>query len=321
LYWVENAGKPKSPQILVVGDSRVAEGFSSHVANAAVAQRLYFWNLGMPGTSPRIWYYALRDLDPTRRRFAAIVIALDHYPDQDGPESLDDRITDLNYLAVRLRLDDCLGFAASMHKMTYRHRALAGCLFRGTVLRADVQSFLQDPKTRMEHAEDWLENGLNYTNDYGGKPENLRGLSVDWSQGTIRFPEGVSERVRAEVRGALLPQPAPATGALSRYRRLWLGRILDLYKNSPTRVIFLQLPRAPLPRPANNVAAVFVESVSRRPHVEVLPAETFEDLERPELFADGLHLNRDGRPVFTSRLAGRVDAILADRAIAPGGGR
>jgi hypothetical protein len=36
----------------------------------------------------------------------------------------------------------------------------------------------------------------------------------------------------------------------------------------------------------------------------------FEDLEKPELFADGLHLNRDGRPVFSSRVAGEVDAVL-----------
>ena len=29
---------------------------------------------------------------------------------------------------------------------------------------------------------------------------------------------------------------------------------------------------------------------------------TFTDLERPELFSDGLHLNRDGRPIFSARL-------------------
>jgi lysophospholipase L1-like esterase len=34
------------------------------------------------------------------------------------------------------------------------------------------------------------------------------------------------------------------------------------------------------------------------------------DLERPELFADGLHLNRDGRPIFSERLAAKTESIL-----------
>ena len=45
------------------------------------------------------------------------------------------------------------------------------------------------------------------------------------------------------------------------------------------------------------------------------------DLERPEYFADGLHLNRDGRPIFTVRLAQRVDSILGFQAGKSGAAR
>jgi lysophospholipase L1-like esterase len=54
-----------------------------------------------------------------------------------------------------------------------------------------------------------------------------------------------------------------------------------------------------------------VDSVPHTQQITILPADTFVDLERPELFADGLHLNREGRPVFSARVAKQTDAILA----------
>jgi hypothetical protein len=318
LYWVENARAPRVPQVLVVGDSRIAEGFSARMAGAAVGQSLYFWNFGVAGTPARVWYYALRDLDPDRRRFAAIVIALDQYSDEDGIENPEDRIIDQNYLVMRLGLGDCPDFAASFSSMEYRHRVLAGCLFRGTMLRGDVQAFLRGPEGRRKHAEDWLGNGLNYINAYGGKVENVSGLSVDFSSRTIHYPDGLSDRTRFEIKNSVLPEPVPQTGALTRYRQRWLGGIIDLYKDSPTRIVFLQLPHSPLPRPESTVPATFIASTSRMPRVNVFPKDLFADLERPELFGDGLHLNREGRPAFTTRIAERVRSILAE---SPGGTR
>ena len=297
----------------MIGDSRIAEGFSSRTASSATGRRLHFWNFGLGGTTPRVWYYTLHAADPTRRRFAAIVIAMDDYSDKDWFAEFEDRTSDQNYLVMRLGLGDCLDFAMSMHSMANRQHAFFGCLFRGVILRDDVQAFLAHPEARLAHAADWLKNGLGYTSGYDGMAANLRGLSVRWSNRTIRFPEGVPEVTRANVAKFVLREPVPQTGALARYRKRWLGGILDLYKASPTRLIFVQLPRAPLidPDTATQPASMgFVNSVAHTPRVDVLPAQTFFDLERPEMFADGLHLNHDGRPIFSTRLAERVDAIL-----------
>jgi lysophospholipase L1-like esterase len=140
--------------------------------------------------------------------------------------------------------------------------------------------------------------------------QNLNGLSVNWSNRSIKFPDGVSEATRANVTKFVLREPVAQTGEVARYRWRWLGGILDLYQDSPTRVIFLQLPRAPLIDPSVTNAAQFVASAAKTPRVTVLPANTFADLEQPEFFADGLHLNHDGRPIFSERLARQVDAIL-----------
>ncbi len=309
IYWLNNSPVPKKPEVLVIGDSRIAEGFSSRTAAAATDRRLHFWNFGLGGTTPRVWYYTLRDADPTRRRFAAIAIALDNYSDADWFAEFEDRPTDQNYLVMRLGLGDCLEFASSTHSLQAHEHALFGCLFRGVILRNDVRTLLAHPEARIAHADDWLQNGLGYNEGYGGMTQNLKGLSVNWSTRTLHFPDGVSEATKANVTRFVMRDSVPQKGEVVRYRRRWLGGILDLYKDSPTRIIFLQMPRGPVAGP-DVPAPRFVDSVKAVPRVSVLPGDTFTDLEKPELFADGLHLNHDGRPIFSEHLANQMDGIL-----------
>jgi len=107
LFWLSHSHPVKVPQVMVIGDSRIAEGFSGPIAEKAAGNRIHFWNFGIGGISPRVWYYMLRDGDPTRRRFSAIVMALDRYTDEDGWDSWSDRTIDLNFVIGRLRLIDC----------------------------------------------------------------------------------------------------------------------------------------------------------------------------------------------------------------------
>jgi hypothetical protein len=40
---------------------------------------------------------------------------------------------------------------------------------------------------------------------------------------------------------------------------------------------------------------------------------TFRDLERPEVFFDGLHLNKIGRGIFTERIAAQIPPLIGIR--------
>src|SRR5437016_823755 len=62
-------------EVLVLGDSRMAEGFSAAVANelSSVAG-LKFVNVAEPACAVNIWHYVLREVDPTGRRYWAIVV-------------------------------------------------------------------------------------------------------------------------------------------------------------------------------------------------------------------------------------------------------
>jgi hypothetical protein len=84
LFWNEMHRKPTGhPEIAGIGDSRLP--LLPRVANELTPRTGYtFTNVGVPGTSPRCWYYRLRDLDPAAQRYAAIVFAVDSYDDEDG---------------------------------------------------------------------------------------------------------------------------------------------------------------------------------------------------------------------------------------------
>ncbi len=99
-----------------------------------------------------------------------------------------------------------------------------------------------------------------------------------------------------------MPDLPPHTGETTRYRMLWLGQILELYRNSPTRIVFFETSRGPLPQPERKSPRTFLGWARMQPNVIVLDQFAFRDLETPETYFDGFHLNRKGRQLFTARL-------------------
>ena len=313
LYWLGRFRQKKVPEILVMGDSRIAEGFSAREAGLKTLNRFRFWSFGLGGSNPRIWYYVLRDADPTRQRFAAIVLPLSEYADVDRWDNPENHLIDLNYLIGRLRVSDCADFASSMSLPEYQAKALTGCLFRGIALRRDAQEFLQDVPGRIARAEDYRVNGLFYVDNYAGRTEDLRGLSVDFAHRTIQFPPGLTAERSQSIEAMEFPVEAPQKGQTTRYRKRWLGRILDLYKDSPTRIVFLEMPRAPIPTPESDEPERFLKWALKRPRISALPEGMFRELERPEVFFDGLHLNRLGRGLFSEKVAAQIPPLTGIR--------
>ena len=73
-------------------------GCASHPTDSnkpAVEDRIKFRSLAIGGMSIRNWYYLLRDVDPDRHRFRAVVIGLERYTDDEHPDTPPDRIRDL----------------------------------------------------------------------------------------------------------------------------------------------------------------------------------------------------------------------------------
>jgi hypothetical protein len=311
LYWLKRFRPRGVPEVLVVGDSRMAEGFSADQASRESGRRnTTFWNIGIPGSAPRVWYYFLRDADPTRRRFEAIAFALDYYNDEDQFDAPASHLSDVSFLIGRLRPTDIRDFASSMRTPSEQRAAFLGATLKGTVLQPDAREFLQDIPGRIARSKDARERGLGFFNGYRGNESDLRGLAVNWQTRTLAFPPQLSPEIQHSIREVLLPNLPPNKGETTRYRLLWFGRILQLYRNSPTRIVFFETSRGPLPQPERRGPQTFLNWVRTQPNVIVLDQFAFRDLETPETYFDGFHLNRKGREIFTSRLTRLLRGVL-----------
>jgi hypothetical protein len=292
--------------VLVIGDSRIVEALWPGPADRAAAG-LRFINAAIPGTTPRCWYYFLRDLDPQARRYRAIVVPFDTYDDDNsaiGALDAADHIADLHYVVYRLRASDWIDFAMSMQ--WNRANALLGEIFRGLTLKDDVQALLSAPRARlaMLGSPDAIFPG----DDYRGRTATLAGLHMS-PRGLI-FPSHITPDVRAEVTRRVLDPPAH-NAMYAAYRRLWIGRILARYAGSQTRIIFVRVPAAPLIlyRNASDPLSS-VRELARQYGAIMLPDQLFADLERPRYFSDHAHMNAQGRLQFSKRFGAEIAKVL-----------
>ena len=104
----------------------------------------------------------------------------------------------------------------------------------------------------------------------------------------------------------------PETGGESRYMKYWLGKIYERYRGSPTRLIFLRLPRGGFVRPdqPRYNPHSSVRDLAAEPNVTLIDEHFFDSLEKPELFRDELHLNGPGMERFSEMLTQEVSRIL-----------
>jgi hypothetical protein len=278
----------------------------------------WFASIAIGGSTPRCWYYFLRDTDPTARRYAAVVVPVNDYDLRDVPENLRERLLDVNFVIGHLRLGDLLEFSRSYARPANQWTAFRDGLFKGLVYKRDFQEFLLNPAARLEHVRTMREGSAGWAYNFVPENHSLAGLSVDWAAKKIRFPNGLTDAQRDLVRGVLLRPEVPQTGANAAYHREWFGRILDRYRGSGTKVIFVRLPRAPvlppdLPPPSSSSP---LRAFASEPGVVLLDEHRFDELERPELFGDPLHLNGEGILRFSRILAEEVRRILGPPAVA-----
>jgi hypothetical protein len=302
--------KPDRNQVLAVGHSRMA--LLPRVANDMKPGTGYqFASVGIGGTTPRCWYYELRELDPNASRYAAIIIPSDDYDEPDSYENLSDRDLDIRYLIARLNLFDLPEFPLSFDDYKLRWLAVGDILFKGYVYKRDFLEFLSHSKTRITKVRqnDLYSAGWFY--GYEGPDHNVAGLQIDWQHNVAHYPASFTPEQRKLIEDVLFGPKPPDAGLLTRYLRRWYGRIVDHYRNSGTKLIFLRVPRAPQPPPEHppkvNSA---IRQIASEHDVVVLDEHLFDQLERTDLFADPMHLNAEGMGRFSRILATEVRRVL-----------
>lgn len=302
--------KPNHNQILAVGHSRMS--LLPRVVNEDEPGTGYtFASIALGGTAPRTWYYELRAVDPNARNYAAIVIPSDDYNEPDSYDRLSERESDLHYLIARLGLGDLLEFPWTYQNPWLQWKIARGLILKGTIYKEDFLAFIEDPAARVEKARYYASNSAGWYYVYGGRDDSLAGLQIDWQHKKIQFPARVPENLREDVQGELFPVLPPDQGRRTAYLRYWYGKIIDYYRGSNTKLIFMRVPRAPISPPDEPTKRdSAVRQIASQPNAIVLDEHTFDRLEHPDLFWDGWHLNREGMQQFSRLLAAEVRRVL-----------
>ncbi len=301
-------------QILAVGDSR-SLSIRPRIAEELTGRTEFaFANVAVPGSSARGWYYLLRDIDPDARRYTAIMFGVDDYDDEDGAEELADRMLDLQMAVGSLRLTDLFDFPFTFRGAQNARQAFLGCLLKGAAYKTDLHGFLAHPKHRWNDAAIWRERSVREDWNATGPIGSLAGLKVDWSAKKLTLPSGVDAMTRELLRRQVDTPSYPQTGRNAQFRRQWLTRIADRYRNSPTVLLFVRLPRSPIPRPEALAPAKqrgVIRELALRPNVMLADEHVFEPLESPEFFSDQFHLNAEGWTLATRIAVEQLRMALA----------
>jgi hypothetical protein len=289
-------------EVLVLGDSRIAEGFSSTLANELGSPAgLKFVSLAEPAASANTWYYMVREVDPITRRYAAIVIpyGIGYEPNSADPLRI-------SMTAPLLRYGDCFHFASGFQRTSGRLRAFIACILRGSAYQDDVADLLAHPLARVTSVQQ--ADKMHPAREYKGRDYDLVGTSYDAATGQVTFAPKLTEAQRLAFRKSLI-QPSQSDTAYSlKLQRDWIPRIMDRYAHSPTAIVLTPLPRGPfleLAGLSRGYESVLPNSVIQRTSFAI-PGHTFDFLEQPENYFDAFHLNAKGRQKFTERLVSEV---------------
>ena len=283
-------------EVLVLGDSRMAEGFSAAAADAlGSAAGFKFLSLAEPASTIDIWHYMLREVDPTGRRYAAIVIPYGY-----GYEHNRVQLLKITMAAPILRYRDCFDFASCFEQWSDRFRAFAACLLRGSALQSDVTDLLEHPLVRAKSIQLGQKMLASHA-AYKGREGDITGTSVDPKTHNVTFPPRLTEAQKNAVRYSLIPPSQSETRYLLQLHHDWLQRILARYSASRTAIIIMPTPRGPFGGFSNFSMAykTFFGDIAIRKPIFLLPENTFDFLEAPEYYFDGYHLNVKGRQKFT----------------------
>jgi hypothetical protein len=290
-------------EVLVLGDSRIAEGFSATLANELGSPvGLKFVSLAEPAASANTWYYMVREVDPTARRYAAIVIpyGLGYEPNSADPLRI-------SMTAPLLRYSDCFHFASGFQRWSGRFRAFIAVILRGSAYQDDVVDLLAHPVARLKSIQQQATR-MHSLAVYKGRDYDLVGTSYDTTTGQITFAEKLTEAQRLAFQKSLI-QPAQSDSEYSlKLQREWIPRIMNRYSKSPTAIVLTPVPRGPfidLPAFLRAYDPVLPSSVIQRTPFSV-PRRTFEFLEKPEYYFDAFHLNAKGRQRFTETLVSEL---------------
>ncbi len=235
--------------VLVLGNSQVGEGFSAALADEASARPdVHFLNGSIAGTTPRLWNYLLRRIDPEANRFAAIVMMIDYGERYQGID-LTNYPLDTSYALPLLQVSDLLDYPSTFTAANEQARARRAILFPLQALHEDVLGLLAHPLRRAHQIAKVRPDWIGAIGIYPGRDGNLpdlpidaeTGLPTDWGADPAKNQATFADYFR----DARAEAPADLQASNLAYAEDWVGRIARRYREKDVPVIVFCMPRGP----------------------------------------------------------------------------
>lgn len=314
LLLLEQSHRPGARNVLVFGDSRIGEGFSAQLADdAAGVDDIRFINVSVPGSTPRTWYFLLREIVRLGYDFDAVVIGAVYAP--RAQEAIANWPLDPAHQAPLVGLSDASSYPRSFASETMRERARHAIWLPALAMRQDTLALLASPRERWHKLRKFRPGFLAAVPGYGGRGETMPTLAFD-PEGRVIDWGDASAAQRALVEGHLAelgaPEPADVATANEEYLRRWFGALADLAAANGARLIAFPLPRGPYRelQPALRADAAVPAAIAGHDVALALRADLLLELEEPTYFFDVLHLNRAGRERMSARLGEELRRVL-----------
>ena len=176
---IEDASATAKP-IVVIGDSRVGEGFFTKIANLQAEQahsRYRFANASAAGSRLESQYYLLRTADPNADRFSAVVVMLETY--QSSFWVTTQCRDELPFIHAFARITDYLDIARNCADFDDSMNTLTSLAVAAPNFRADLIAFLSGIRARLSTVAAWRQHGTEWVNTRLGIDHDVIGLSYD----------------------------------------------------------------------------------------------------------------------------------------------
>lgn len=298
---IEKSSLDIRKDVLVLGDSRVFSGLDVATADKSSQGKLNFLNAGIPGTTPRCWFIFEHALSEQSLSYRAVVIPVDTYSDDDsaiGSIDGDNREMDLHYIALETPLSQIFKISSSFPESRLRIDSFFELLLRGSLIRQDIQAFFASPLERLEELK-------KPSNDPATRAGSLIGLSVNYTRHKIVLPPAYHDVDQSLYQAELLHKAAPSA-SYAKYRREWLGPIVEHYRHLGIPVVFVRIPTRPIHQTTPGPPSGVLEDFASSSGVTLVDQSYPVSLEQPRYFIDADHLNDTGARLFSAWLGREV---------------
>jgi hypothetical protein len=320
LYAAERVPAAVDNLIAVVGDSRVGEGFSPKGFHEVYSQEdTAAISLGIPGSTPRVWRYLLKKIDPQRNRFRIIAIQLLSYDDLYKFGYNKNYALDHQFIAPLLGYEDIFSYVTSFEGYQNRLSAFWPAAFKWRAYREHIKSSLYFIERFVNYTKH-MDNILKQIYKSTGKTTSMKGLLV--KDGVVISAPAHMDKPQLDLLNTYIELSKQTQKyqkeqlANYEYEKVWITKIIEDYQDSQTKIVFFRIPDSPIFFPPSpNDKRTLLKQWSSYKHVWILPENLFTPLEKPEFFAEMVHVNNRGRALFTAMLSHVLIDILKNNKI------